>query len=145
MNTTKEQRAELARLASKIIGPLSVSREDVDAFHRLAVITVPALIADADRLAEVESDAARYRWLRSRDLDTISKGGVFAGMTPQNVVLNEEDLDAAIDAAMAPEVRQDEPCPVCEGDGFRRIDELTLSGACPSCHGTGKKEARHHG
>lgn len=46
-------------------------------------------------------DAERYRWLRSRDLETISQGGVFAGMTPQNVILNEEDLDQAVDAAIA--------------------------------------------
>lgn len=47
-------------------------------------------------------DAARYRWLRARDLDTISRGGVFAGMTPQNIVLNGDDLDREIDAAMTP-------------------------------------------
>ncbi len=46
-------------------------------------------------------DADRYRWLRSRDLDAISQGGVFAGMTPENVILNGEDLDEAIDAAIA--------------------------------------------
>lgn len=45
-------------------------------------------------------DAARYRWLRARDLETISKGGVFAGMTPTNVVINGVDLDRAIDDAM---------------------------------------------
>ncbi|MBC7906998.1 MAG: hypothetical protein H7Y60_09675 [Rhodospirillaceae bacterium] len=56
-----------------------------------------------DCLMEMERDALRYRWLRSRDLDTISKGGVFAGMTPKNVVLNEEDLDAAVDLAMQAE------------------------------------------
>ncbi|MAM60878.1 hypothetical protein [Maritimibacter sp. UBA3975] len=50
---------------------------------------------------DLERDAARYRWLRARDLDTIDKGGVFAGLTPQNMVLNGEDLDEAIDAAMA--------------------------------------------
>ena len=44
--------------------------------------------------------AKRYAWLRSRDVDAISSGGVFAGMTPENVVLNGEDLDAAIDAAI---------------------------------------------
>lgn len=41
--------------------------------------------------------AQRYAWLRERDLDTIHQGGVFAGMTPNNIVLNGEDLDAAID------------------------------------------------
>lgn len=43
--------------------------------------------------------AARYQWLRERPLDTVHKGGVFAGKTPDNVVLNGADLDAAIDAA----------------------------------------------
>jgi len=45
-------------------------------------------------------DAARYRWLRERDLDTISNGGVFAGTTPDNVILNGVDLDIEIDKAM---------------------------------------------
>lgn len=45
-------------------------------------------------------DARRYRYLRERDLDTIDKGGVFAGMTPENVVLNGDDLDRAVDAAL---------------------------------------------
>ncbi|WP_139121043.1 hypothetical protein [Pseudomonas mosselii] len=48
-------------------------------------------------------DAERYRWMRHRNLDTISQGGVFAGQTPENLVLNEETLDEAIDAAMAKE------------------------------------------
>lgn len=51
-------------------------------------------------------DAARYRWLRSRDLETISQGGVFAGMTPENVILNGEDLDEAVDAAIAAKAKQ---------------------------------------
>lgn len=64
-------------------------------------------------------DAARYRWLRSRDLDTISKGGVFAGMTPQNVVLSGSDLDREIDAAMA---RQTVP-PLDPWDLIERLRE----------------------
>ena len=48
----------------------------------------------------LERDAARYRWLRSRDVSSIQRGGVFAGMTPQNVVLSEADLDRAVDKAM---------------------------------------------
>lgn len=51
-------------------------------------------------------DAERYRWLRSRDLETICQGGVFAGRTPQNVILNEEDLDEAVDAAIAAQAAQ---------------------------------------
>lgn len=46
-------------------------------------------------------DAARYRYLRERDLDTIKSGGVFAGQTPENFILNGDDLDAKIDAAIA--------------------------------------------
>ncbi len=49
---------------------------------------------------DVERDAARYRWLRARDLDTIQQGGVFAGLTPDNMILNGADLDEAVDAAM---------------------------------------------
>lgn len=54
---------------------------------------------------ELRKDAERYQWLRSRDLETIRHGGVFAGITPQNIVLNEETLDDSIDAAMAKEVQ----------------------------------------
>ena len=42
-------------------------------------------------------NAARYSWLRERDLGTLRDGGGFAGVTPENMVLNGEDLDAAID------------------------------------------------
>jgi hypothetical protein len=51
--------------------------------------------------ADVKTDAMRYRHLRHKDVDTIYSGGVFAGQTPQNYVLNKEDLDQAIDAEMA--------------------------------------------
>lgn len=47
--------------------------------------------------------AERYSWLRDRDLDTIHQGGVFAGKTPENLVLSGDDLDAAIDAQMQSE------------------------------------------
>lgn len=53
-----------------------------------------------DAQEQMAIDAARYNFLRGRDLDTITNGGVFAGMTPRNVVLNGEYLDAAVDAAM---------------------------------------------
>ena len=51
----------------------------------------------------LELDAARYRWLRSRDLETVYDGGIFVGKTPDNYVLNFEDCDRAIDAAMMAE------------------------------------------
>ncbi|MGK8439050.1 hypothetical protein ACRS3X_17265 [Ectopseudomonas hydrolytica] len=52
------------------------------------------------RFTNLALDAERYRWLRARDLSTIKAGGVFAGATPDNVVLNGTDLDAAIDVAI---------------------------------------------
>lgn len=63
----------------------------------LARGAVNRLFAPLEALAK---DAHRYRWLRSRDLDTISKGGVFVGLVPRNEVLNGEELDAEVDAAM---------------------------------------------
>jgi hypothetical protein len=38
--------------------------------------------------------------LRSKDVLTIQKGGVFAGMTPQNTILTEEHLDLVVDIEM---------------------------------------------
>lgn len=64
-----------------------------------------------------ERDAARYRWLRGRNLETIQKGGVFAGVTPENMVINGVDLDNAIDAAieaalsLASETESQSPAP----------------------------------
>ena len=59
-----------------------------------------AKIAELEEQAwQLKADAYRYRWLRERDLDTIHKGGVFAGSTPRNVVINGEDLDWAVDEA----------------------------------------------
>lgn len=48
-----------------------------------------------------EIAAERYRHLRNKDIDTIDKGGVFAGMTPDNLILTGEDLDRAVDAEIA--------------------------------------------
>lgn len=52
-------------------------------------------------LLDIEKNNQRYQWLLSRPLDAIKQGGVFAGMTPENVILNGDDLDAAIDKAIA--------------------------------------------
>lgn len=60
----------------------------------------PAQSAEAEARS-LRRDAERYRWLRSRPTDTIDCGGVFAGRTPQNVILTGADLDRAVDAAMS--------------------------------------------
>jgi hypothetical protein len=65
------------------------------------------LLLDEQALA-APTNAARYRWLRARPIDAISAGGVFAGKTPDNVVMNGADLDAAIDAAIQGEAMREE-------------------------------------
>lgn len=65
---------------------------------------------EPDEIRMLRLDAERYRWLRSRDLETISEGGIFAGITPDNLVINEETLDQAIDAALS--ARADKFVPV---------------------------------
>lgn len=72
--------------------------EELTKFSAMAPVAAPAAPA-AD--AETVKKAARYDFLHSRDLSTIEFGGVFAGRTPDNVVLNGQDLDAAIDASIA--------------------------------------------
>lgn len=44
--------------------------------------------------------AVNYAFLRAQSLDSVECGGVFVGKTPDNVVLNGEDLDLAVRAAM---------------------------------------------
>ncbi|WP_047933269.1 hypothetical protein [Pseudomonas putida] len=49
----------------------------------------------------LRKDAERYRVLRQADVDTIHNGGLFAGLTPDNVVINGLDLDIHTDAVIA--------------------------------------------
>jgi hypothetical protein len=58
-------------------------------------------------LQALHRDAERYRWLRERDVETIYMGGVFVGKTPDNIVLNGIDCDAAVDAARIAEQQPD--------------------------------------
>jgi hypothetical protein len=46
---------------------------------------------------DVRRDAERYRKLRAANIDAIHEGGIFVGLTPNNVVINGEDLDIAVD------------------------------------------------
>jgi len=89
--TVKTQRNSLETRLSDAGGQALFMRSEIE-----------SLKAERDSLLR---DAGRYRWLRHRNLDTTSQGGIFAGMTPQNLVINEETLDEAIDAAMAVERR----------------------------------------
>ena len=57
-------------------------------------------------IAELIVYAKRYAFLRERNLDAIAQGGIFAGQTPENLVLSGDELDVAIDAAIARETSQ---------------------------------------
>jgi hypothetical protein len=50
--------------------------------------------------AKDEADLRRYRFLRNADIDAIHNGGIFAGKTPENIILTGADLDSEIDIAM---------------------------------------------
>lgn len=45
-------------------------------------------------------NANRYLVLRQADVDTIQNGGLFAGLVPENLVINGEDLDRRTDAVI---------------------------------------------
>jgi hypothetical protein len=75
---------------------------DAEIFEREA----SALDSDVRQLCVVmrricqDDDARRYQWLRSRDDNTIVQGGVFIGLTPQNMILTLADADRHIDEEM---------------------------------------------
>ena len=61
----------------------------------------------------VLTQALRYQHLRGVDLDKVYVGGVFVGLTPENIVLNGEELDQAVDAAIA-----GQPIPAGKREGY---------------------------
>lgn len=65
-----------------------------------APTTARVLRGAADRINALSANAARYEHLRAKDLEQAQSGGLFAGLTPDNVVINGDDLDDAIDREM---------------------------------------------
>lgn len=61
--------------------------------------------------AQLERDAARYRYLRNRQTRAIdiAVGGLFAGQIPENLILGGEDLDRAIDNVLGHGLPEVEP------------------------------------
>lgn len=55
---------------------------------------------DPGEIERLRKDAERYQVLRQADVDTIHNGGLFAGLTPENIVLNGRDLDERVDAVI---------------------------------------------
>lgn len=92
-----------ANRVSQLQADLTERDEQIDALRQgmKGDYDLDAWLAFVEEAPQLRMDAGRYRWLRSRDLEAISQGGVFAGLTPDNLVLNEETLDQAIDDAMA--------------------------------------------
>lgn len=77
-------------------------RDDIKPeYQSIIQIAAPAMQAEIDalrtRLAEVEKDAARYQWLRLNYDDSLVMVGGDKGCAE---LYMEEELDAAIDAAM---------------------------------------------
>ncbi|HEJ5756805.1 TPA: hypothetical protein SL756_004014 [Pseudomonas aeruginosa] len=92
--------AEVYQVLGALEAPENVLDNASDAANGVPLRHETLLPFFAEEYEALRKDAARYRWLRERDLETIRQGGVFAGMTPENIVLNLEHLDAAIDAAL---------------------------------------------
>ena len=69
-----------------------------DEQHRFLAEGVVELFTENEALRK---DAERYRVLRQADVDTIHNGGLFAGLTPENIVINGHDLDRRTDAVIA--------------------------------------------
>lgn len=89
--------AEVYQVLGALDAPENVLDNASDAANGVPLRHETLLPFFADDHESMRKDAVRCRWLRERDLETIRQGGVFAGMTPENIVLNQEDLDAAID------------------------------------------------
>ncbi|MGF7197538.1 hypothetical protein FHW81_002663 [Pseudomonas sp. RC10-4-2] len=92
--------AEAYQVLGALDAPENVLDNASDAANGVPLRHETLLPFFAEDYEALRKDVERYRWLRERDLETISRGGVFAGMTPKNIVLNLEDLDAEIDAAI---------------------------------------------
>lgn len=110
--------AELIRKVYQLDAPIQGEAHISDAFNQAmqailegdaTVIPTAELEALRARVAELEKGAERYRWLRERDLDTITHGGVFAGQVPENFVISGKELDEAIDAAIDQQGGQEGP------------------------------------
>ncbi|RON52890.1 hypothetical protein BK666_01965 [Pseudomonas frederiksbergensis] len=93
---------ELKRLAEDCIRQCDDGRKFADALKLMQRWTGPteilALLAENEALRK---NADRYQVLRQADVDTIHNGGLFAGLTPDNIVINGSDLDGRVDAMLA--------------------------------------------
>lgn len=79
------------------------SRDDCADVIKTMKLGEVMMFAATDLICALEVDAERYRHLRNRDAGPpdYTLPGLFIGQVPENLILTEEDADAAIDAALS--------------------------------------------
>lgn len=147
-------------LISKHGGSVFTSKFFTSPVHNMLFSLVEALMAQQPAIcvkpacgpnccdcncAVSESDARqyvrRYAYLRERDLNAIQNGGVFAGLTPDNIVLNGADLDAAIDRCFAGGNAQ-QPTPTNPPGLYLESGEFVPAGELQGQTGSGYRPSR---
>ena len=79
------------------------SQDTLDQIEETMRLGEVMMFAATDLICALEVDSDRYRHLRNRDAGPpdYMPPGLFIGQVPENLILTEEDADAAIDAALA--------------------------------------------
>jgi hypothetical protein len=98
IDTTDLKAAALACDPSKSADETQHSRRLAEFYDVCEPEDILALLAENEVLRK---DADRYQVLREADIDTIHNGGLFAGLTPDNIVINGHHLDERTDAVIA--------------------------------------------
>ncbi|MDY7067609.1 hypothetical protein PsexTeo8_40910 [Pseudomonas extremaustralis] len=65
-----------------------------------AAVRPAAVLSLIAEIKALRKDSERYRVLREADIDTIHNGGLLAGLTPDNIVVNGQHLDERVDAVI---------------------------------------------
>lgn len=79
------------------------SQDTLDQIEETMRLGEVMMFAATDLICALEVDSDRYRHLRNRDAGppNYTPPGLFIGQVPENLILTEEDADAAIDAALS--------------------------------------------
>ena len=82
---------------------LAWSQDTLDQIEETMRLGEVMMFAATDLICALEVDSDRYRHLRNRDAGppNYTPPGLFIGQVPENLILTEEDADAAIDAALS--------------------------------------------
>lgn len=93
------------RIVTKYAGdPVNIDGQKFNKWLNDAQAICDAYNAALTRPTQEAGDAvnsARYLYLRNQPTSAIKQGGIFIGQVPQNLILTEEEADAAIDAAIS--------------------------------------------